>query len=87
MDLIGGVRGRAPLASWAALLARGDIGGLGSKFSYNLEGTLDFNISKRWTLGGGYRYMHYEFETDLGLNRRAANIGFGGPLIKATFTY
>jgi hypothetical protein len=87
VDLIGGFRGRAPLASWAALLARGDIGGLGSKLSYNLEGSLDFNISKRWTLGAGYRYLHYEFETDQGLQRRAADLAFSGPLVKATFTY
>ena len=87
VDLIGGLRGRAPLASWAALLARGDIGGLGSKLSYNLEGSLDLKISKRWTLGAGYRYLHYDFETDQGLNRRAAKLAIAGPLVKATFTY
>jgi opacity protein-like surface antigen len=87
LDLIGGFRGRAPLGSWAAVLARGDIGGLGSKISYNLEASLDIAISKRWTLGAGYRYLHYDFETGLGDDRRAANLSMGGPLVKATFTY
>ena len=87
LDALGGLRGRAPLGSKAALVARGDIGGLGSKFVYNVEGSLDFSISKRWTLGAGYRYLHYDFEKGSGLDRRAAALGFGGPVFLATFAF
>lgn len=87
LDLIGGVRGRLPIGSRVALLARADVGGLGSKLSYNAEGSVDVSISKRWAVGAGYRYQDYEFETGLGADRRAASLGLSGPLLKATFTY
>ena len=87
LDLIGGFRGRVPLGSKFGLLARGDVGGLGSKLSYNLEGSLDMSISDRWTVGIGYRHLDYDFETGMDAQRRAANLYMSGPLIKATFTY
>ncbi len=87
LDLIGGFRGRLPMGSRLALLARGDVGGLGSKISYNIEGSLDLTLSSRWAVVIGYRYLDYDFETGLDSNRRAAKLPMGGPLPKATFTY
>ena len=86
-DAILGLRGRAPLGSKAAFLARGDIGTFGSNFAYNIEGSLVFSISKRWSLGAGYRYLHEDYETGSGTERSALDIGFGGPLLQATFAF
>lgn len=87
LDAILGLRGRAPLGSRAALLARGDIGGFGSNFAWNVEGSLVFSISKRWSLGAGYRYLHEDYEQGSGADRAAVDIGFGGPTVLATFAF
>ncbi len=87
LDAIGGLRGRVPLGSKAALLARGDIGSFGSNFSYNVEGGLALSVSKRWSLGAGYRYLHEDYDTGSGQDRRALEIGFGGPVVQATFAF
>jgi hypothetical protein len=87
LDLIGGFRGRVPIVSWAALVARGDVGGLGSKMSINAEGALEFAISKSWAVGAGYRYQDYDFATGLDADRRAADLAMSGPLVKVVFTY
>ena len=87
LDLIGGFRGRVPIVSWAALVARGDVGGLGSKMSINAEGAFEFAISKAWSVGAGYRFQDYDFETGLDGERRAVNLSMSGPLIKLVYTY
>lgn len=87
LDAVGGFRGRAPLGSKAALLARGDIGGFGSNLSYNLEGSLMLSVSSRWSVGAGYRYLHEDYDTGEGAERRALDIGFGGPVFLATFAF
>ena len=87
VDAILGFRGRAPLGSKAAVLGRGDIGTFGSNFAWNVEGSLVFSISKSVSLGAGYRYLHEDYETGSGEDRLAMNIGFGGPVVLATFAF
>jgi hypothetical protein len=86
-DAIAGLRGRAPLGTKAALIARGDIGTSGSNFAYNVEGSLALQVSKRWSLAAGYRYLHEESDTGSGRDRRAVELGFGGPVLLATFAF
>lgn len=87
LDAIVGLRGRAPLGSKAALLARGDIGTFGSNFAYNFEGSLVFQVSKSVSLGAGYRYLHEDYDQGEGSDRVSADIGFGGPTVLATFSF
>lgn len=87
VDAILGLRDRAPLGSKAAVLGRGDIGTFGSNLAYNVEGHVVFSISKSFSLGAGYRYLHEDYETGTGTERHALDVGFGGPVILATFTF
>ena len=87
LDAILGLRGRAPLGGKAALFARGDIGGFGSKFAWNVEAGLAFQLSSSISLGAGYRYLHDDYEQGEGADRVSADIGFGGPGIFAAFSF
>jgi hypothetical protein len=87
VDAIGGLRGRAPLGSKAGFLARVDAGGGTSKVSWNVEASLTLAISKKWSLGAGYRYLHEKYDNESGTKPRTVDLTLKGPLVMATMTF
>lgn len=87
VDAIGGLRGRVPLGSKAGLLLRGDVGGGTAKIAWNVEGSLTLAVSKKWSLGAGYRYLHEEYSRGSGADRRSVDLSLKGPVVLATFAF
>jgi hypothetical protein len=85
VDGLIGVRFRAGLGSRAAFIGRGDVAGLGSEFTWNLEGDLAFLLSKHWALGAGWRHLDIDYDKGEGRDRRVFDVAFDGP--RAWFSY
>jgi hypothetical protein len=85
VDGVAGVRFQAPLGRKVALAGRGDIGGFGSDFSWQLQGDLAFQLSPRWALLGGYRYYDVDYDKGLGLDRRVYKIATKGPVVALAY--
>ena len=85
VDGLVGVRFRAGLGSRAAFIGRGDVAGLGSEFSWNLEGDVTFLLSQRWALGAGWRHLDIDYDKGEGSGRRVFDAAFDGP--RAWFSY
>jgi hypothetical protein len=60
-DVIGGLRGQAHISRIVSLIGRGDLGGGGSDFTYQLLGGVGFDVSKKASLYAGYRYLHIKY--------------------------
>ena len=78
-------RFRAPIAEKWAIALYGDLGGFGvtSDLSWQLLGTIQYELSDHWSLAGGWRYFHAEqkkndFKVDLSLS---------GPIFGATYRF
>jgi hypothetical protein len=81
-DALAGVRFRLPLGGGKASLdGRADIGGLGSDFTWNLQGGLDVKLGRTWTVDAGYRYMDVDYDKGQGLERRIWKIKYQGPYL------
>ena len=78
-------RFRAPLSGrWGAALY-GDIGGFGvsSNFSWQLMGTVQYDLSSHWRLAAGWRHFSVHDE------RRGfdVHLGFDGPVVGVTYRF
>lgn len=87
VDLLAGLRFRAPLGSRMAILARADIAGLGSQVTWNLEGDLAFRASAHWVLGAGWRYLDIDYEEGEGIDRRAFQLAYSGPRLWVAYAW
>ncbi|MCJ7752030.1 MAG: porin family protein [Armatimonadetes bacterium] len=79
LDPVVGVRYRTSLSDKWAFSGRGDIGGFGfgSDFSWQLVGVFGYEMSPRWSLGLGYRYLDIDYdESDFGFDG-----AMSGPLV------
>lgn len=83
VDGIAGVRARMALSGswWAG--AYGDVGGGGSDRTYQLNGTVGWDIDTRYALVFGYRYLNVDYESDGVLFDSAIK----GPLFGFTFKW
>jgi hypothetical protein len=61
----------------------GDLGGIGSKLTYQLLGTVDYAPTKGLTLRAGYRHLFSDYRSST-LTRNAT---LHGPIIAATFGF
>ena len=71
LDPIVGVRYRTPLSDKWSFSGRGDIGGfgVGTEFSWQLIAVFKYQMSQRWCLDLGYRYLDMDYdESDFGFN-------------------
>ena len=84
-DPIFAARGQLRLGDRFALTAYGDFGGfnVGSRFTYQVLGTIDWNAYSWMTVRAGYRQMAFDFENGNG----KLNITLGGPIVAATFRF
>jgi len=77
-------RFHTPIAEKWGLEFYADIGGITKpKLTWQLAGTVDWTISDRWSLFGGYRYM----KLDYGKNGFDLDLGMGGPIFGATYRF
>ena len=63
-DGVVGLRGRAHISPRLFVVGKGDLGGGGSKFTYQLFGGVGVTFGKRYALIGGYRHLHVNYNKD-----------------------
>jgi hypothetical protein len=81
VDALAGVRVRLPLGGKVALHARGDVAGLGSDFSWNLQGGFEVALGNRWKTGAGYRYLDVDYDKGQAADRRIWKTTYQGPYL------
>jgi hypothetical protein len=81
VDGVVGARFQAPLGRKVALSGRGDIAGLGSDFTWQLQGELAFHASPRWAVFAGYRHYDVDYDSGSGLDRKVYKIASSGPVV------
>jgi hypothetical protein len=64
VDAVGGIRGRARLSKRLFVIGKADLGGGGSKFTYQLFGGVGLLMGKRFALIGGYRDLKVNYNKD-----------------------
>jgi hypothetical protein len=64
VDGVAGLRGRAHLSPRWFVTGKGDLGGGGSNFTYQLFGGVGVLVGKRYALIGGYRYLDVDYNKD-----------------------
>ena len=80
VDGVGGVRGRVALSKKAFITAKADMGGGGSKFTYQLFGGVGYSIKENIALIGGYRVLDVNYNKNgflYNMNQRGPILGVG----------
>jgi len=80
VDGVVGMRGKAALSEKFFFMGRFDVGGGGSKFTYQLFGGLGYNLNKKVALVGGYRVLDVNYDKNNFLydtNQRGPIMGVG----------
>jgi hypothetical protein len=80
VDGIGGVRGKVAISEKAFVTAKADMGGGGSKFTYQLFGGAGYNITPKIALIGGYRVLDVNYAKNnfiYNMNQRGPIMGIG----------
>ena len=77
VDAVGGIRGRARLSKRLFVIGKADLGGGGSKFTYQLFGGMGLLMGKRFALIGGYRDLSVNYNKDNFL----FDVALHGPII------
>jgi len=80
-DGVIGVRGRAAISKRVFVLAKADIGGGGSKFTYQLFGGVGIGVGRRTSLIGGYRDLHVNYDK----NNFLFDMSLAGPILGMSF--
>ncbi len=84
-DPIIALRGQVRLGQQFSLTGYADIGGFGagSRLTYQLLATVDWNATNWLTVSAGYRQIAFEFENGGG----KLNLTLGGPILGASFRF
>jgi hypothetical protein len=85
VDGLAGVRGYAGLGAAWGLRGRVDVATFGSDVTWNLEGSLAWRASQRWTIDGGYRSLDIDYDKGKGTDRKILNLKIFGPVITFRF--
>ncbi len=64
VDGVAGLRGKVHVAPRVFLTGKGDLGGGGSNFTYQLFGGGGITFGTRYALIAGYRYLHVDYNKD-----------------------
>jgi hypothetical protein len=64
VDAVGGFRGGVRLSKRMFFTGKADLGGGGSQFTYQLFGGVGFQLTKRFSLTGGYRDLKVDYDKD-----------------------
>jgi hypothetical protein len=87
VDALAGLKFRAPLGAKVSILGRADIAGLGSDFTWNLEGDLAFLATTHWTFGAGWRYLDIDYDKGDGIERRQLQLAYSGPRVWFAYSW
>lgn len=80
VDAIGGLRGRTAISEKAFVTGNFNLGGGGSKFTWQVFGGLGYNIKPNISLIGGYRVLDVNYQRDnfrYDINQRGPIVGLG----------
>jgi len=80
VDAVGGLRGKAALSEKVFLMGRFDLGGGGSKFTWQAFGGVGYNITPKIALVGGYRALDVNYDKNnfvYDMNQRGPIMGLG----------
>ena len=80
VDGIAALRGKAALSKKAFVTAKADLGGGGSKFTYQLFGGAGYNVTPKIALIGGYRVLDVNYDKNnfiYNMNQRGPILGVG----------
>jgi hypothetical protein len=68
---------------------RGDVGGfgIGSDFTWNLVGSVQYHVSRHIALGGGYRALDIDSTQGSRANRSGLDVLIHGPLLGVVFRF
>ena len=64
VDAVVGIRGKTHVSKKWFVSGKGDLGGGGSKFTYQLFGGVGVMVSQKVALIGGYRALHTNYDRD-----------------------
>jgi len=64
VDGVGGVRGGVRLTKRMFFTGKADLGGGGSQFTYQLFGGVGFQLTRHFSLTGGYRDLKVDYDKD-----------------------
>jgi hypothetical protein len=81
VDGVIGLRGRAAISRKIFVSGKADIGGGGSKLTYQLFGGVGVSVSRRASLIGGYRDLHVNYDKDNFL----FDMSLAGPIVGLSF--
>jgi hypothetical protein len=83
LDPFIGARLRLAVSPTLAFVVRGDVGGFGagSDLTWNLVGTLQYQVSRKVTLAGGYRVLDIDYDQGSGTTRFVYAVQTRGPLL------
>jgi hypothetical protein len=85
VDGLAGLRGYAGLGTTWGLRGRADLATFGSDITWNLESSLAWRASQRWTIDGGYRYLDIDYDKGQGSERKLLKLKIFGPVITFRF--
>ena len=83
-DAVAGGRIRFALTPKASVILLGDAGGGGSRQDYQAAALLGYQISRRWNLLGGYRYLSVNYRPN-GAKQFVYDVNMPGLVLGATF--
>ena len=83
VDAVGGIRGRMHLTPKVFLTGKADLGGGGSKFTYQLFGGVGIQVSPSVALIGGYRHL----DVDYNRNGFLFDAALAGPIMGVGFRF
>lgn len=83
VDAVIGLRGKATLSEKVFLMGRFDVGGGGSKFTYQVFGGLGYNITKKIAFVGGYRVLDVDYDG----NNFVFDMSQRGPIMGVGFRF
>ena len=81
VDGVAGLRGRAALSRKIFVSGKADLGGGGSKLTYQLFGGVGIKVGDRISLIGGYRHLHVNYDRDNFL----FDMSLAGPIFGVSF--
>jgi hypothetical protein len=84
-DPVISARGVLRLSDRLSLTAYGDIGGfgLGSEFTWQAFGTLDYQVTESISVSAGFRWIHIDYDK----GRTDISLDMGGPIIGASVRF
>jgi opacity protein-like surface antigen len=88
-DPVVGAQAFLPLSKALQLQLRGDIGGfgVGCDFTWQATARLNWQVSRRITVGAGYRWLDQDYESGSGTSTFAWDVLTQGPLVAGGVTF